>query len=176
MSEEKGRPQRKTLTFDQNDKDENTAYIMLDNLRYYQTKFITRLVIEFMERYSIDIDDDYFIIVETCKKFIESNGGMSETEVWKEKYKQMSDYLNQMSEDIDILKGKLSEVVPEKVGKSELKPKAPQHKIPDATTASSEAPRKAAQEISVQEMTAEEDDEEESYGSMLSSFKAMADG
>ena len=164
MNTDKGKTPRKTLTFDPNNEEEMIAYNYLEKTRYYQTKFITRLILDYIERYSIDINGDYSTILSTCKKYIEND--TNETEVWETKYSQITEYLSQMSEDIDKLKEKLS--VNHGISK------------PLITEAETVIEKKQEQIITKPQSAPldeylEEEEETEGFGSMLSSFKTMAE-
>ncbi len=60
---------RKTITFDRNIKEQNTAYIFLEKIRYKQTKFLTKLIMDFMNTNNISLTDDYDKITDICNRY-----------------------------------------------------------------------------------------------------------
>lgn len=66
----------KTLSFDRQIKEQNLAFIFLEKIRYKQTRFITKLVMDFIESTGIDINN-YDEVIRKCQSYIEGNEAIS---------------------------------------------------------------------------------------------------
>lgn len=60
----------KMLNFDMNDENQKEAYLQLDRVRYYQTRFITKLVNDFFRSHNITLDTPYFDTKKLVKSYI----------------------------------------------------------------------------------------------------------
>lgn len=72
----KNKKSLKTLSFDRQIKEQNLAFIFLDKIRYKQTRFITKLVMDFIESTDIDINN-YDEVIRKCQSYIEGNEAIS---------------------------------------------------------------------------------------------------
>lgn len=68
MEEEK---KRKVLSFDMSNKEEENAYVMLEKIRYFQTKFVTKIINDFFQSKNITSETPYFIIRKIVSDYIE---------------------------------------------------------------------------------------------------------
>lgn len=59
----------KTLSFDRQNKEQNLAFIFLDKIRYKQTRFITKLVMDFIKNSGLDINN-YDEVITRCESYI----------------------------------------------------------------------------------------------------------
>ena len=72
----KNKKSLKTLSFDRQIKEQNLAFIFLDKIRYKQTRFITKLVMDFIESTDIDINN-YDEVIRKSQSYIEGNEAIS---------------------------------------------------------------------------------------------------
>ena len=72
----KNKKSLKTLSFDRQIKEQNLAFIFLEKIRYKQTRFITKLVMDFIESTGIDINN-YDEVIRKCQSYIEGNEAIS---------------------------------------------------------------------------------------------------
>ncbi|MEE1256246.1 MAG: hypothetical protein UHN47_07010 [Lachnospiraceae bacterium] len=68
---------RKIIHFNLNDMEEKNAFDMLEKVRYYQSKLITKLVNDFCETHDITLDSPYHIIRKNVLEYIGVNSAIS---------------------------------------------------------------------------------------------------
>ena len=147
---------RKTLSFDKSIKEQNLTFIFLEKIRYNQTRFITKLVMDFIKTNNIDINGNYKELTNKCRDYIES------TDALKPDFSTFCtvDVYNEVTSRLDEINEKLRELqTNENIQKTSQENKT-------AQTDQFGLPKK---ESEPQEKT------DDSLGNMLSSFKMMAD-
>lgn len=70
----------KMLNFDMEDENQKEAYLQLDRVRYYQTRFITKLVNDFFRSHNITLDTPYFDTKKLVKAYISGYVDIKPTE------------------------------------------------------------------------------------------------
>lgn len=146
----------KTLSFDRHNKEQNLAFIFLDKIRYNQTRFITKLVMDFIKSSNLDIDD-YDEVVRRCKSYIDGNDAVSF---------KLIDSDNDIKEILAIVRKINSKITPEK---SELQ--TAQIGLSNKEQKSELLNPNTKPQI-INEPLKEDGD---SFSDMLSSFRMMAD-
>jgi len=63
---------RKTITFNRSISDQNEAFIFLEKIRYSQTRFITKLIQDFIHDNNIDLNGNYDDMRRFCEYYINS--------------------------------------------------------------------------------------------------------
>lgn len=63
--------EKKLLNFDMDDPKQNEAYKFLDRVRYYQTRFITKLVTDFFRIHNVSLDTPYFDTKKLVRAYID---------------------------------------------------------------------------------------------------------
>lgn len=96
----------KTLSFDENIEEQHIAFVFLEKIRYKQTRFITRLVMDFIKNNEIDISGDYNEIVKTCQEYIASNP----TDDTANKPTEDSDSIKEVLQFLKKIDGKLDNI------------------------------------------------------------------
>ena len=140
---------RKTLNFNSSVQSENTAYIFLEKIRYFQTKFITKLILDFMKEHNIDINSPYEELKNACRQYILDEDVDTPYCDQGKRLKEIDDSLLEIKE---LLKSS-------SIQRVQTEPS------PEDMTPQKEAISNVQQAV----------EEEEVFSSMLSSFKMMAD-
>ena len=61
---------RKTVSFNRDIREQNIAFIFLEKIRYRQTEFVTKLIINFINSHGIDINGDYDVLKKICSDYM----------------------------------------------------------------------------------------------------------
>ena len=145
---------RKSFNFNTSEREQNVAFIFLEKIRYQQTKFVTKLIMDFLSDNGLTINDPYDVIKDACQSYIEGK------EVTKKPIAQKDVVL----EKLDNIENLLLEMNDKTAEDKKVQTEPSEIKTPDAVKVDDKATE-----------TELDDEDSAPLGNMLSSFKSMAE-